>query len=215
MTDLPLNWRTFLRVKKAEYAVHCPELQLLPKEELTFKTFELTAPQDVRVVILGQSPYPDVKKATGLAFSVPEEFVMPKTLSNIFKELSREYGYPMPQSGNLEPWAQQGVLLLNRVLTTEQGISNAHKLLFGWEDLTNLVLRRLSMRIDSIVFMLWGKDAQSCEPYIHNRQRHLILKAPHPSPLSANTGFFGCQHFEIANMFLNRNKRGIIQWRIK
>lgn len=214
MQRLPSNWREFLYLKADDYSIHYNGVEYLPAERDVFRALELTAPKDVRVVIVGQDPYHTPGKANGLAFSVNKGIEVPKSLQNIFKELHREYAHKAPNHGDLTSWASQGVLLLNRVLTVESGLVRSHRNAMGWEDLTDLIIRRLSMRMESVAFMLWGNDAQEVEKHIEYQHRHMILKAPHPSPLSAHLGFIGCGHFEMANRFLNRAGRGIIQWKI-
>lgn len=183
--------------------------RVLPDERLIWRALELTPIEQARVVIVGQDPYPNPAFATGLAFSVPKSVPIsqcPPTVLNILKEA----GVENPRSGSLEGWARQGVLLLNRVLTTLEGKRGAH-LGLGWEEETDKVIKALSDKARPVVFMLWGKKAQEVAPLI-DRERNLVLQAPHPSPLSANKGFFGCGHFYLASEFLRTNNLGRIRW---
>ncbi len=173
-----------------------------------FRALELTKPDDVRVVILGQDPYHGEGQAHGLAFSVPNGVAFPPSLRNIYKELARDLGIDAPSHGNLEHWARQGVLLLNSVLTVEESKAGSHQGR-GWEEITDAILSHLGQQERPIVFMLWGAHAQKKRRLIASQ--HLILEAPHPSPLSAHRGFLGCGHFRKANAFLGI--RGI-DWRI-
>lgn len=185
---------------------------LAPKKEKIFKAFELCSVADVKVVILGQDPYPTLGHANGLAFST-EDFVQPfpKSLRNIFKELQRSIAdYSIPLTGNLEPWAEQGVLLLNTCLTTEIGQANAHKNQ-GWEELTFLLLQAIFREKKQLVAMLWGSQAQAIIPTL-NQENHLILQSSHPSPLSVYRGFDGCNHFQLCNDYLRQNGKKEINW---
>ncbi|MGL4490454.1 MAG: uracil-DNA glycosylase [Rhizobiaceae bacterium] len=178
-----------------------------PQPADRFLALQLTSPENVRVVILGQDPYHGPGQAHGLAFSVPHGVAVPPSLRNIYKELSRELGLAQPASGNLEHWARQGVLLLNTVLTVEEGKAGSHQGL-GWEEITDAVIQHLGERTKPTVFMLWGAHAQKKRSLITNPS-HLILEAPHPSPLSAHRGFLGCGHFGKANAFLGARR---IDW---
>ncbi len=174
-----------------------------------FRALELTDPDNVRVVILGQDPYHGEGQAHGLAFSVPVGIPTPPSLRNIFKELARDLGTPAPPCGNLEHWARQGVLLLNTVLTVEEGKPGSHQGL-GWEHITDTIIAHLGTRKTPTVFMLWGAHAQRKRSLISN-SNHLVLEAPHPSPLSAHRGFLGCGHFGKANAFLGARR---VDWQI-
>lgn len=182
-----------------------------------FHALHLTPLDQVRVVILGQDPYhgvesvngANVPQAHGLAFSVPHGVRIPPSLRNIYKEISAETGQPAPRSGNLEGWARQGVLLLNTVLTVEQGHAASHAKK-GWEAVTDHVIQALSQRRPHRVFMLWGSHAQAKAPLLAGE--HLILQAPHPSPLSAHRGFLGCGHFGKANAWLHQHGETPIDW---
>jgi len=177
-----------------------------------FNALKYTPPDKVKVVLLGQDPYINEGQAHGLAFSVKPGCVPPPSLMNIYKQLQSDAGVPIASSGHLVPWAEQGVLLLNTVLTTRSGLSNSHKGK-GWELFTDEVIKYLGSRDDVTVFLLWGRNAQSKEPLIAN-PRHLILKAPHPSPLSASYGFFGCRHFSKTTEYLQRNNIPEINWNV-
>lgn len=170
-----------------------------PAEPNILRALSLTNFNDVRVLILGQDPYHQPNQANGLAFAVNEGVAIPPSLRNIFKEVKASYG-ETPNSSTLEGWAEQGVLLLNTVLTVRANSPNSHKDK-GWEIFTNKIIEALGEREDPLVFMLWGSSARSKRPLIRNKA-HLILEAPHPSPLSAHRGFLGCKHFIEANNFL-------------
>jgi uracil-DNA glycosylase len=183
--------------------------QFFPSQQNIFRAFELVDFLDVRVVILGQDPYHGVGQANGLAFAVHAGIAAPPSLRNIFKEISSDMSCPIPRETSLEGWAQQGVLLLNTVLTVRAHDAFSHRNQ-GWESFTDQAIRALSRRSEPLVFMLWGAPAQRKEALI-TQSHHLILKAAHPSPLSAHRGFFGCRHFTKANEFLAR--RGLpIDW---
>ncbi len=170
-----------------------------PQDEL-FQAFTHTAPEDVKVVILGQDPYHDEGQAEGLCFSVKEGMPFPPSLRNIFKELQEDTGCEMPISGSLIPWAKQGVLLLNTVLTVRAHQANSHQGI-GWELFTDAVIEAMNQQNRPIVFILWGKPAGSKKKMLTN-SNHLILEAPHPSPLSSYRGFFGSKPFTKTNEFL-------------
>ena len=183
---------------------------IYPPKSLMLNAFDNTAYNDVNVVILGQDPYYNPRQAMGMSFSVPRGVAPPKSLLNIFKEIEDELGRkPCVDGGDLTPWAQQGVLLLNTVLTVEEGKPNSHKDR-GWEIFTDAVIAHLNARERGMVFLLWGRNAYEKKQLITNPQ-HLVLTAAHPSPLSAYNGFFGCGHFVRANEFLR--KQGVtIRW---
>jgi uracil-DNA glycosylase len=164
----------------------------------------------VRVVILGQDPYHEPNQAEGWAFSVPDGVRIPPSLENIYKEQQRDLGIPIPSSGHLERWVNQGELLLNATLTVEAHKAGSHQGK-GWEELTDAAIMALSSQREHIVFMLWGSYAQRKGQYI-NRRRHLVLEAPHPSPLSAYRGFIGCGHFSAANDYLVQHGQEPINW---
>ncbi|MCM1439507.1 MAG: uracil-DNA glycosylase [Roseburia sp.] len=181
-----------------------------PKEQI-FSALQHTPYSKVRVVILGQDPYINPNQAHGMAFSVNPGIPIPPSLMNIYRELERDLGCYVPNNGYLVPWADQGVLLLNSVLTVERGMSNSHAKI-GWKDFTDAVIRTLNFLDHSVVFMLWGRNAQMKEKLI-DPQKHLILKAAHPSPL-AGGAFFGCGHFSICNQFLYEISPDVIDWQI-
>ncbi len=183
---------------------------IFPEPRNIFRAFTLTDYEDVSVVILGQDPYHGPGQANGLAFSVWDEVRIPPSLINIYKEIESDTGKRPPASGDLDRWARQGVFLLNTVLTVRRSQANSHRGK-GWEKFTARVIEALSERPDPMVFMLWGRNARDHEPLIDG-SRHLVLKAPHPSPMSADRGFFGCRHFSQANEFLERHGRQRIDW---
>lgn len=183
---------------------------IFPKGNEYFNAFNLTPFEQVKVVILGQDPYHGPNQAHGLCFSVQPGVALPPSLLNIFKELQRDLHIPMPNHGNLTHWAEQGVLLLNAVLTVEQGKAAAHQGK-GWEQFTDAVIRELNDHREGIVFMLWGSYAQKKGQFI-DRKKHCVLQAPHPSPLSAHRGFLGCGHFSKANDYLEKRGLEPIDW---
>jgi len=187
-------------------------VRVYPPAANWFAAFDLTEPADVRVVVIGQDPYHGYGQAHGLAFSVRAGTPIPPSLRNIIAEVERdlEIRWPANRGGDLTAWARQGVLLLNSILTVRDGQPGAHRQL-GWERFTDTVIERMSRRPDPMVFLLWGSFAQSKRPLIDGT-RHLILEAPHPSPLSAHRGWFGCGHFSRANEFLLKTGRGAVAW---
>lgn len=185
---------------------------LYPPGRLIFNAFQRTPFDQVKVVILGQDPYHGKGQAHGLCFSVPPGIPQPPSLINIFKELYSDLGIPTPEHGNLEKWADQGVLLINATLTVRDGQAGSHQKR-GWETFTNRVIELVSQEKSEVVFLLWGRFAQAKESLIDGT-RHLILKAAHPSPLSAYHGFFGCRHFSLTNEYLEMQGKGGIDWRL-
>jgi len=183
-----------------------------PKNHL-FEAFELTSYKDTRVVIIGQDPYHGPHQAHGLCFSVNKGIKIPPSLRNIYKTLAIDCGCTIPSHGYLIKWAQQGVLMINAVLTVRAGQAGSHQKK-GWEDFTDQVIRHLNNKEDPIVFLLWGKHAQKKAALITN-PNHLILNSVHPSPLSARRGFFECQHFSISNTFLSKHYGVEIDWQIE
>lgn len=183
---------------------------IFPKGGEWFRALDLTPLDKVRGVILGQDPYHGPGQAHGLCFSVRPGVRPPPSLLNIFKELESDLGIPRPNHGFLEHWAQQGVLLLNSVLTVESGLAASHKDK-GWERFTDAVIRLVAAQPQPIVFLLWGSYAQKKAAFV-DPSRHLILKAAHPSPLSAHNGFLGCKHFSQANAFLEAKGQPAIDW---
>jgi len=184
--------------------------QIFPPGSLIFNAFNLCPYDKVKVVILGQDPYPNEGQAHGLCFSVNENVEFPPSLMNIFKEIQAEFGKPIPKNGNLTRWAEQGVLLLNAILTVQAHLPTSHQGK-GWEIFTDAVIRKLATEKEHLVFMLWGNYAQQKGAFI-DPNRHLILKSSHPSPLSANRGFFGNQHFILANQYLKAHGEKEIDW---
>lgn len=182
-----------------------------PKDEI-FNAFLKTDFNHVRVVILGQDPYHGAGQGHGLAFSVVKGNKIPPSLNNIYKEIVSDCCIEKPSHGELTSWANQGVLLLNSCLTVEAGKANSHKGK-GWEKFTDKVLSCLNDKDEPIVFILWGNDARNKRRFITNTQ-HLVLESPHPSPLSASRGFFGCGHFSKTNEFLKDNNQAVIDWQI-
>ena len=185
---------------------------IYPPYDEIFNAFKLTPLNEVKVVILGQDPYHEKGQAHGLAFSTPAGRPKPRSLNNIFKEINAEYDYPIPESGCLESWANQGVFLLNTVLTVEEGNANSHSKC-GWQIFTDNVIKLLDCQTQPIVFLLWGKQAEKKKELIKN-PNHLVLITSHPSPFSARRGFFGSNHFIKANEFLKQNNLKEINWRL-
>ena len=196
----------FLRKRKASGA------HVFPPGPEIFAAFNATPFEQVKVVVLGQDPYHGYGQAHGLSFSVMPGVPVPPSLLNIYKELEADLAIPRPDHGCLLPWAQQGVLLLNAVLTVEEGKAGAHQGR-GWEGFTDHVVDVLNREREGLVFLLWGAYAQKKGKVIDTR-RHRVFKAPHPSPLSAHRGFLGCRHFSQANDYLARNGQARIDWRL-
>lgn len=181
-----------------------------PRGSEIFNALNTTVFDRVRVVILGQDPYHGEGQAHGLSFSVRQGIPLPPSLQNIYKEIEAEYGQKMPRIGDLTSWARQGVLLLNATLTVRQSLAGSHQNK-GWERFTDAVIRAVNERHNHVVFMLWGSYAQKKGAFI-DRKRHLVLQAPHPSPLSAHRGFLGCGHFKKANEYLSQSGYQPIDW---
>ncbi len=198
----------YQRVRQ-EYTEHV----IFPPADDIFNAFHHTPLSEVRVVILGQDPYHTPGAACGMAFSVPKDQPVPPSLVNIYKELETELGCYIPNHGDLTKWADQGVLLLNTVLTVRAHEAASHRGI-GWEEFTDAVISVVDRQDRPIVFMLWGAPAGRKEALLHNAS-HLVLKAPHPSPLSAYRGFFGCGHFAKANEFLKDHGEKEIDWQIE
>lgn len=184
--------------------------RIYPPGGQIFSALDHTPFDAVKVVILGQDPYHGPGQAMGLCFSVPQGVPPPPSLNNIFVEIERDLGFPRPRHGCLLHWADQGVLLLNAVLTVEAGLANSHQGK-GWEEFTDAVIDLLNREREGIVFLLWGSYAQAKGRLI-NTNRHRVLKAPHPSPLSAYRGFIGCGHFSAANRYLQEHGKAPINW---
>jgi uracil-DNA glycosylase len=195
--------KEFLVEEKTKFTVY-------PPGHLIFNAFQRTPFDRVKVVILGQDPYHGPGQAHGLCFSVPRGIPQPPSLVNIFKELHTDLGIPVPEHGNLESWTDQGVLLVNATLTVRAGQAGSHQNR-GWETFTNRVIEVVSEKKTGVVFLLWGRFAQAKESLIDG-YRHLILKAAHPSPLSAHNGFFGCRHFSKTNEYLENSGKTGIDW---
>jgi uracil-DNA glycosylase len=188
---------------------------IYPPRDAWLRALQLTPLEHVKVVILGQDPYHGEGQAHGLAFSVSQDTKVPPSLVNIYKELASDVGCPRADHGNLEHWARQGVLLLNNALTVEAGRAGSHQGK-GWEAVTDAAVAAVAASEAPSVFMLWGNHAQAKAARVPGlgQRRHLVLRAPHPSPLSARTGFFGCRHFSQANAFLEAQGRGAIDWNL-
>lgn len=184
--------------------------KIFPPSKLIFNAFNSTPLDKVKVVIIGQDPYHGPDQAHGLCFSVQAGVAIPPSLQNIFKEQQRDLGLPLPSHGCLQSWAEQGVLLLNATLTVEQERAGSHQGR-GWETFTDKVIQLVSRETSSVVFLLWGSYAQKKSALI-DASKHLILKAPHPSPLSAYRGFIGCGHFSAANKYLKEQGRSPVVW---
>ena len=195
--------KEFLVEEKKKYILY-------PPGRLIFNAFQRTPFDRVKVVILGQDPYHGKGQAHGLCFSVPHGIPKPPSLVNIFKELQSDLGIPIPAHGNLEKWADQGVLLINATLTVRDSQAGSHQNR-GWETFTNRVIEVVSQEKSGVVFLLWGRFAQAKESLIDGG-KHLVLKAAHPSPLSAYNGFFGCMHFSQTNTYLEKQGKTGINW---
>ena len=203
-------YRDLYRFVKEEYS----NTVIYPPAEDIFNAFHFTPLSKVKVLLLGQDPYHNEHQAHGLSFSVlPEQKDIPPSLQNIYKELHDDCGCYIPNNGYLKKWADQGVLLLNTVLTGRAHQANSHPG-HGWEQFTDAVIHAVNAQDRPVVYMLWGRPAQSKIPMLTN-PKHLILKAPHPSPLSAYRGFFGCKHFSQANAFLEEHGIEPIDWQIE
>jgi uracil-DNA glycosylase len=199
-------FQSLISFVKQEYA----STKVYPPGHLIFSALDHTPFQDVKVVILGQDPYHGPGQANGLCFSVNEGVAIPPSLKNIFAEVGDDLGIDATLNGNLERWANQGVLLLNATLTVRANHAGSHQNK-GWERFTDTVVKRISQKRENVVFMLWGSYAQKKGAVI-DRTKHLVLKAPHPSPLSSYRGFFGCKHFSKANAYLNGAEKTQIEW---
>lgn len=205
----PYFIETLEQVKQARQAGQV----IYPPESDVFNAFKLTGLDSLKVVILGQDPYHGPNQAHGLAFSVREGVRVPPSLQNMYKELALEYDdFKIPLHGCLESWARQGVLLLNTVLTVVATQPNSHRHL-GWEQFTDKVIAQISSQCEGVVFLLWGSHAQKKGRFI-DRNRHFVLEAPHPSPLSAHRGFLGCGHFKQANELLVKQGKTPVNWQL-
>ena len=201
-----LRLREFLKKEYSEQTIY-------PSMYDIFNAFKYTDFDDVKVVILGQDPYHGEGEAHGLAFSVKKGIAIPPSLRNIYRELHDSLGCYIPNNGYLEKWARQGVLLLNTSLTVRKDMANSHRNV-GWEILTDKVIKALNEREKPVIFMLWGSNAKAKSMLI-DRSKHIVLMSVHPSPLSANRGFFGCNHFKIANEELVKMGEKPIDWQIE
>ncbi|MGN6343376.1 MAG: uracil-DNA glycosylase [Ginsengibacter sp.] len=197
---------TFLKAEKATGKI------IYPPGPLIFNAFKQTPFNKLKVVLLGQDPYHNKGQAHGLSFSVPDGVPKPPSLVNIFKELHSDLGIKIPASGNLEKWARQGVLLLNASLTVRKNEPGSHAKI-GWLQFTDSVIKKISDEKQGIVFLLWGKFAQEKQAII-DETKHYVLKAAHPSPYSANNGFFGCRHFSLTNELLMKQHKSPIDWKL-
>jgi uracil-DNA glycosylase len=204
-SDYFATLKSFLVEEKKNFTIY-------PKGNEIFNAFNTTPFSHVKVVILGQDPYHGPGQAHGLCFSVPNNVAKPPSLVNIFKELSSDLNIPIPENGNLEKWAKQGVLLLNATLTVRANQAGSHQNK-GWERFTDAVICSISEKKQKVVFILWGAYAQA-KVKIIDTQKHCILTAPHPSPLSVHRGFYGCKHFSKANSYLRSNGIEEIDWRL-
>jgi len=203
-------YKELYKFVKNEYDTHV----IYPPADDIFNAFHFTPLSEVKVLILGQDPYHNEHQAHGLCFSVlPDQPEIPPSLQNIYKELESDLGCYIPNNGYLEKWARQGVLMLNTVLTVRAHQANSHQGK-GWEQFTDAIINAVNAQDRPVVYLLWGRPAQSKIPMLTN-PKHLILKAPHPSPLSAYRGFFGCKHFSQTNEFLMKNGLMPIDWQIE
>ena len=201
-------YRQLFQTVNQEYRTH----QVFPPAEDIFNAFHLTPFHQVKVVILGQDPYHNYGQAHGLCFSVKKGVEIPPSLVNIYQELHDDLGCEIPDHGCLTKWARQGVLLLNAALTVRAGAPNSHRGM-GWEQFTDHVISLLNERADPMIFLLWGRNAREKKPLISN-PAHRVLEAPHPSPMSAGYGFFGCRHFSKTNALLGEMGKGPVDWQI-
>ena len=189
------------------------EKTIYPKQNEVFNAFRYTNYDDVKVVILGQDPYHGPKQAEGLSFSVSDEVLKPPSLQNIFKELESDLKIPFPEANSLKPWAKQGVLLLNAVLTVEEHKPTSHKDK-GWETFTDNIIKEINKKDQPVVFILWGAYARKKKELITN-PKHLVIESAHPSPFSARNGFFGSKPFSKTNEFLKKNGIEEVDWRVE
>jgi uracil-DNA glycosylase len=199
-------FQNLIRFVRDEYKSHA----IYPSGKDIFRAFDACSFEEIKVVILGQDPYHGDKQANGLCFSVHDGIRMPPSLVNIFKEIKQDLGKPVPASGDLGRWANQGVLLLNATLTVRASVPGSHQKK-GWEEFTDAVIKKISQEKEHVVFLLWGAYAQN-KGQIIDRTKHLVLMSPHPSPFSADRGFFGCKHFSKANEYLKAKGLKEIDW---
>jgi len=201
-----VSFSNLVQFIRNEYTNH----KIYPTGKLIFSAFDHCSFENLKVVILGQDPYHGPNQANGLCFSVNDGVKMPPSLVNIFKEINNDLNIPMPATGNLERWADQGVLLLNATLTVRSSSPGSHQNK-GWEEFTDAVIRKISEENQDVVFLLWGAYAQR-KGEIIDKNRHCVLESPHPSPFSADRGFFGCKHFSKTNQYLRNNGLKEINW---
>jgi len=220
--EIDSSWKAILHKEfNKDYFKKLKQFLLEEKQNLTifakgkniFNAFNLTPFNKVKVVILGQDPYHGIGQAHGLSFSVLDGIKKPPSLNNIFKELSNDLQIPITKTGNLTPWAKQGVLLLNTTLTVREKQAGSHQKQ-GWENFTNAVIQEISVGKEDVIFLLWGRFAQDKEKLI-DKNKHHVLRAPHPSPFSAYSGFFGCKHFSKTNVILRKRGLTEIDWRLR
>ena len=200
-----IKLQSFLILEEKKYTIY-------PKKGKIFNAFNLCSFQKLKIVILGQDPYHGENQAHGLSFSIKKGMKTPPSLKNIFKELTNDIKIKPRNNGNLCKWAEQGVLLLNSILTVRKGMAGSHKKK-GWEIFTDNIIKEISRKKTGVIFILWGKYAQAKKDLI-DKKKHYILEASHPSPLSAYDGFFGCKHFSKANKILSKNNKKTINWAI-
>lgn len=197
--------KSFLVAEKAKYTVYPPGPKI-------FSALNATPPQDVKVVIIGQDPYHGPNQANGMCFSVEQGIAFPPSLRNIFKEIASDIGGDLPKHGDLTAWAQQGVLLLNATLTVRANQAGSHQNK-GWEQFTDRIINELNINFTGLVFLLWGNFAKKKAMHI-DLEKHHVLTAAHPSPLSAHNGFFGCKHFSMTNEILKKEGNSPIKWQL-
>ena len=208
------EWKKEYFLKLSDFLKNAYETkEIYPPKQQVFSAFHHCDYKDIKAVILGQDPYHQKGQAHGLCFSVNPGVKIPPSLLNMYKELQAEYSYPIPNNGYLVPWAKQGVLLLNTSLTVRDSEANSHSKI-GWQTFTDNVIKKLNEREKPIIFILWGNNAKAKEKFI-DTNKHYILKGAHPSPLSANRGFFGCKHFSEVNRILKELKEKEIDWQIE
>ena len=224
MTNIKIDDSWKIELEDEFNSSYMSDLRIFLKEQLSrgkiifppmnkiFNAFNLTPFQNVKVVIVGQDPYHGYGQANGLSFSVEDIIKIPPSLRNIYKELYTDLRITSPENGNLQNWAKQGVLLLNSCLTVEQGLPGSHQDK-GWETFTSKVLKVINIKKNNVVFILWGKKAQEKGKFL-DKNRHLVIQSNHPSPFSANHGFFGSKPFSITNNYLNINKIKPINWQL-
>lgn len=222
MLKINNDWKNILEEElKSEYFLNLKNIlteeykkyKIYPPKKDIFNAFSLTSYSDIKIVLLGQDPYHQKGQAHGLAFSVNKGVKIPPSLLNMYKELKSDLGFPIANNGYLNKWAMQGILLLNTSLTVRDSEANSHSKI-GWGTFTDNIIKKLNEREKPIIFILWGNNAKTKEKFI-DTDKHYILKGVHPSPLSANRGFFGCKHFSEANKILKENNLKEIDWQIE